>query len=73
MRVLPRKLLSTLALFSMTLQVWAQAEGVDTTSAGYQIGYEIGNWLPFIIIFTLALMVVIRSYRLSQKNGPNKL
>lgn len=48
----------------------AQQEGVDTTSAGYQTGYKIGSWLPFIIIFTLALMVVIRSYRLSRKNRP---
>lgn len=46
----------------------AQEESVDTTSQGYKIGYEIGSWLPFLIIFTLALMVIIRSYRLSQKN-----
>jgi riboflavin transporter FmnP len=47
----------------------AQQEGVDTTSRGYQVGYEIGSWLPFIIIFALALMVIIRSYRLSQRNN----
>lgn len=41
---------------------------VDTTSRGYEIGYTIGSWLPFLIIFTLALMVIIRSYRLSQRD-----
>ncbi|NBC07371.1 MAG: hypothetical protein GVY26_09280 [Bacteroidetes bacterium] len=49
-----------------------QAEGVDTTSESYrrryEIGKTIGEWLPFIIIFTLALMVIIRTYRLSQKD-----
>lgn len=59
-----------LAFISITAQALAQSEGVDTTSSGYQIGYEIGSWLPFIILFTLALMVIIRSFRLSQKKGP---
>ena len=49
-----------------------QAEAVDTTSESYRRRYEIGktvgSWLPFIIIFTLALMVIIRTYRLSQKD-----
>lgn len=53
-----------------SIRASGQTEGVDTTSSGYQIGHEIGSWLPFIVIFTLALMVIIRSYRLSQKNGP---
>jgi hypothetical protein len=25
-------------------------ETVDTTSQGYQIGYQIGSWLPFVIL-----------------------
>jgi len=48
------------------LAAYSQEEGADTTSRGYQIGYEIGSWLPFIIIFTLAVMVIVRSYRLSR-------
>lgn len=51
-----------------SITAMSQEEGIDTTSQGYQIGYEIGSWLPFIIIFTLALMVIIRSYRLSRNN-----
>lgn len=43
--------------------------GVDTTGRGYQIGRSIGEWIPFLILFTLALLVIIRSYRLSQKDG----
>ncbi|HKK80214.1 MAG TPA: hypothetical protein VJ933_11325 [Phaeodactylibacter sp.] len=49
-----------------------QTEAVDTTSESYrrryEIGKTIGEWLPFIVIFTLALMVIIRTYRLSQKD-----
>jgi hypothetical protein len=65
----------SLAFFVLPLSPAAQEAAVDTTTQGYQIGYKIGSWLPFIIIFTLALMVIIRSYRLSRKdnstsNGP---
>ena len=41
-------------------------EGVDTTSSGYKIGYEIGSWLPFLIIFTLAIMVMYRARKYSK-------
>ncbi|KGE88952.1 MAG: hypothetical protein ACE362_23205 [Phaeodactylibacter xiamenensis] len=70
MQVFLRRALLFLAFVSITTLTLAQSEGVDTTSSGYQIGYEIGSWLPFIILFTLALMVIIRSFRLSQKKGP---
>lgn len=59
-------------LFTMhTLLLGAQVDerGVDTTGRGYQIGRSIGEWIPFLILFTLALLVIIRSYRLSQKDG----
>ncbi|MBV6652374.1 MAG: hypothetical protein KI786_01370 [Mameliella sp.] len=59
-----------LMIMASSTIAFGQVEGVDTTSAGYQIGYKIGSWLPFVIIFVLALMVIIRTYRLSQKNGP---
>jgi len=41
---------------------------VDTTSVGYKIGYEIGSWLPFLIIITLLLLVMIRARRLSRND-----
>ncbi len=41
---------------------------IDTTDIRYRIGYEIGSWLPFLVIFTLALMVIIRTWNLSRKN-----
>lgn len=53
--------------------IFGQAESIDTTSEHYQrrydIGKTIGEWLPFLVIFTLALMVIIRTYRLSQKKN----
>jgi hypothetical protein len=70
MRVFLSRALLFLAFIGTTTQALPQSEGVDTTSSDYQIGYEIGSWLPFIILFTLALMVIIRSFRLSQKKGP---
>jgi|GEM_PF-2204016 len=70
MQVFASRALLFLAFISITTRAPGQAEGVDTTSSGYKIGYEIGSWLPFIILFTLALMVIIRSFRLSQKKGP---
>ena len=48
--------------------VWSQnSEGVDTTSTGYQIGYQIGSYLPVAIILLLAIMVIARSYRLGKE------
>lgn len=41
---------------------------VDTTSVGYKIGYEIGSWLPFLIIITLLLLVMFRARRLSRND-----
>lgn len=70
MQVFYRRLFLFLVFAGSGIRAIGQNEGVDTTSERYKVGYEIGSWLPFIIIFTLALMVIIRSYRLSQKNGP---
>jgi hypothetical protein len=67
-----RTTLFTLGLLILPCLLFGQAEGIDTTSESYQnryeIGKQIGSWLPFIVIFTLALMVIIRTYRLSQKD-----
>jgi len=49
------------------IQAQTNEPGVDTTGIGYRIGYEIGSWLPFIIIFILALLVIYNSYRFSSK------
>ncbi|MEQ8702728.1 MAG: hypothetical protein RIC19_02350 [Phaeodactylibacter sp.] len=68
--IFSRLALPLLLLTVCTLPVFGQEEAPDTTSAAYQIGYQIGSWLPFVIIFVLALLVIIRTYRLSQKNGP---
>ncbi len=67
-----RKGLILFFLFVMnTFLLSAQIDerGVDTSSRGYQIGRSIGEWLPFLILFTLALLVIIRSYRLSQREN----
>lgn len=45
-------------------------EGVDTTSAGYQIGYQIGNWLPFAVLAVLFILM-LRAALSKQKNTPN--
>jgi hypothetical protein len=59
-------------LFLLPMLLLGQSEPIDTTSESYkkryELGKQIGAWLPFLVIFTLALMVVIRTYRLSQKN-----
>ncbi len=46
----------------------AQSDSIDyKDTRQYEIGYEIGSWLPFIVIFGLALLVIIRTYRLSRR------
>ncbi|MCB0620832.1 MAG: hypothetical protein KDC43_16460 [Saprospiraceae bacterium] len=40
----------------------------DTSSLGYQIGYRIGSWLPFVLLAIL-LFFMIRSIRRQQKKG----
>ncbi|MCB0642880.1 MAG: hypothetical protein KDC44_14625 [Phaeodactylibacter sp.] len=41
---------------------------VDTTSIQYQVGYQIGSYLPVIIILILAILVMIRASRRSRKD-----
>lgn len=36
----------------------AQEEAQDTSSFGYRVGYEIGSWLPFLIIVVLMLLII---------------
>ncbi len=30
---------------------------MDTTSLGYRIGYEIGSWLPMLVLVSLYLLI----------------
>lgn len=57
--------------YTLFIQVTSHAQNetgtaMDTTSVGYQIGYQIGSWLPLLIIITLALMVMYRARKLSK-------
>ncbi|WP_416439699.1 hypothetical protein [Phnomibacter sp. MR] len=42
---------------------------VDTTSAGYKFGYQLGSWLPFIFLVLITLIVVIVIMRKRRKQG----
>ena len=35
----------------------------DTTSVGYKVGYQIGSWLPFLIIALIALLIIVKGFR----------
>ncbi len=63
-----RRLTLTTCLFLgqiLTLLAQVDDRGVDTTGAGYRVGYQIGSWLPFIIIIGLALLIIFRSFDFS--------
>jgi len=46
-----------------------RAEIADTTSLGYKIGYQVGSWLPFLLIAGLMIALIVRASRTS-KQGP---
>lgn len=56
-----------IGIASWSLYAQVDDRGVDTTGIGYRIGREIGNWLPFLVIISLALLVIYRSYNFSQE------
>jgi hypothetical protein len=35
---------------------------VDTTSVGYQIGYQIGSWLPFVVVIVIFGAIIYHRY-----------
>ena len=35
---------------------------VDTTSVGYQIGYQIGSWLPFVVVIVIFGAIIYNRY-----------
>ena len=39
---------------------------VDTTDARYKIGYEIGSWLPFVILAGLFILMLVMARRRSE-------
>lgn len=48
---------------AILLPVTVAAQQKDTTSAGYQVGYQIGTWIPFVLlagVFVLMLRAVLR-------------
>lgn len=60
-------MLAILGAHAESLMAQIDDRGIDTTGIGYRIGREIGDWLPFLIIITLALLVIYRSYNFSEK------
>jgi hypothetical protein len=65
-------LLITVLLFTMNIASYSQSDtmGIDTTGLQYRIGYQLGSWLPFIIIALMMALVTIRGIRISrQKNA----
>jgi len=45
-------------------------EGVDTTSASYQLGHQIGSWLPFAVLAVL-FIIMLRTVLRKQQDTPN--
>ncbi len=41
---------------------------VDTTSAGYQIGYQIGSWLPFLFVVLIFAAIIYNRYSFKKKS-----
>lgn len=49
---------------------WQEAQ-IDTTSESYrkkyEIGYRIGEWLPFLVLITLVILVMMRARKASRE------
>ncbi len=60
---------AALLLLAFFPAVFGAQEGVDTTSTGYQIGYEIGSWLPFFVLAGLFLLMLRAVWR-NQNDNP---
>jgi cytochrome c biogenesis protein CcdA len=60
---IPAILPALLTTTAILLPVMIAAQEKDTTSAGYQVGYQIGSWIPFVLlagVFVLMLRAVLR-------------
>lgn len=40
---------------------------IDTSAIGYQIGYQIGSWLPFLVLATILLALTYFNWRKRNK------
>ena len=52
-------------LSTMSMILSAQA---DTTDVRYKIGYEIGSWLPFVILAGLFILMLVRARQRSERS-----
>ncbi|MCB9284993.1 MAG: hypothetical protein H6563_13025 [Lewinellaceae bacterium] len=39
----------------------------DTTDIGYKIGYQIGGWLPFIVLAFILILLTYRNWKRRSK------
>jgi dolichyl-phosphate-mannose--protein O-mannosyl transferase len=53
------------------MQFVSQLLQVDTTSASYRIGYQIGSWLPFAFLLVLTVFVVAIVLRRRRRQDPD--
>lgn len=47
----------------------AQEMTIDTTDAQYQLGKEIGSWLPVTIILVVAILFIRHTYKFRDQQG----
>ena len=38
----------------------------DTTGVGYKIGYQIGSWLPFLVLATIFIWLLLKAFKRSK-------
>lgn len=53
-------------LLVILLQAATDTVAVDTTSAGYQLGYKIGSYLPLVLFMGAAIFFISRAYRFKE-------
>ncbi len=44
------------------------AVSVDTSSFGYKIGYQVGSWLPFLLLAGILIYLTVRAARKGKEN-----
>ena len=64
------RLITIILMWSVSLPLWGQADTVqvDTSSAGYKVGYQIGSWLPFILLAAILIFLTVRAVRKGKEN-----
>jgi uncharacterized BrkB/YihY/UPF0761 family membrane protein len=56
-------------LFCRFIQAIMKLLQVDTTDAGYKMGYYIGSWLPFGLLLIVTIVVVYFVLKNRRKHG----